>query len=204
MKKNNEIYLIGGAPTVGKSTIAKKLSKKFGLPWISTDQMREFMTGIVRKKDYPYLFHDQKYTAEKYLKTFTPKQIVKNQNNESIDVWKGVKVFIKEDWLWESFIIEGIAILPKFVYQTFGKNKNIRPIFLIDEDADKIKKVVYTRGLWDDAHKYSDDVKEVEIKWALLFSHWLKKEALKYNYPVIEMSKNKNDFKKICNTLRLT
>ncbi len=37
------IILIGGAPTVGKTFIAKELSKKLFLPWISTDTIRSLM-----------------------------------------------------------------------------------------------------------------------------------------------------------------
>lgn len=37
------IILIGGAPTTGKTTLAKALSRVLGLPWISTDHIRAWM-----------------------------------------------------------------------------------------------------------------------------------------------------------------
>ncbi len=44
-----QIIFIGGAPTVGKSYLAKKLAEELKLPWISTDTVRE----ILRSYGYP-------------------------------------------------------------------------------------------------------------------------------------------------------
>jgi len=188
----NKIILIGGAPTLGKTYIARKLAKKLSLPWISTDSIREMMVEIVNKKDYRnlFLFRNPKITAERAFKINTPKQIMISQNRENIDVWKGVKAFIKNDYVWESFIIEGIAILPNLVYKTFKNNKNIKPVFLISNDVKKISKVIHTRGLWDDANKYSNKVKEKEVEWVCLFNKYIIKEAKKYGYPVYKVDKN--------------
>jgi 2-phosphoglycerate kinase len=40
---NGTKYLIGGAPTVGKSTVAAALAAHLDLPWISTDQIRDIL-----------------------------------------------------------------------------------------------------------------------------------------------------------------
>jgi len=85
MTKKNDIYLIGGAPTVGKSTIAKKLSEELTIPWISSDFIRSFMRLTAPPKRYPHLWLHKNYDAQKYLQTFTAQQIVKNQNQESLD-----------------------------------------------------------------------------------------------------------------------
>ena len=191
----NKIILIGGAPTNGKSYIARKLSEKLNLPWISTDTIREVMRKIVRPDDYPRLFKfaGQEITAENYLSTHTPQQIVDSQNEESEVVWKGIKAFIEEDYVWKTFIVEGVAILPHLVKELDQSKVRILPIFLIDEDRERIKDVVYTRGLWDDAKSYSDDVKPVEVEWAMLFSSYLKSECGKHGYkPYI--IKNRDQF----------
>lgn len=175
-------------PAVGKTFTAKRLATRLGLPWISTDTIRDMMKEIVDPKEYPRLKPREK-KAETYLKKYSPAQIVKKQNQESISVWRGVAALIKTDCNWRSFIIEGVAILPGLIHKTFSKNNAIKPVFLINENKKQIKKVVYNRGLWDDAHTYSDDVKEVEVKWAYLFNNWLEKEAKKYGYPVYRIKK---------------
>ncbi len=200
--ENKKIILIGGSPTVGKTTLAKQLSKKLEIPWISTDSIREMMKDIVKEENYPHLFGVEKYNAEDFLSKFSIKEIVEFQNKESEDVWKGVKSFIENDYIWHSFIVEGVAILPHLVSRNF-KNKNIKTIFLVDEDADSIKEVVFKRGLWDEANKYSDILKEKEIEWVKEFSSWLKKECRKYNFSFLEIDKNKDNLKEVIKILGL-
>jgi len=192
MKK---IILIGGSPTVGKSYTARKLAEGLKLPWISTDTIREQMREIVRKEDYPALFGHYKATPKmgiKFLTDNTAKEIVKFVNKEGKDVWKGVKAILKTDYVWESFIIEGIAILPSLASKLMKKNKEVKAVFLIDEDIGRVRETIFTRGLWDDAKKYPDSIKEREVKWVIAFNQYIKKEAKKYNLPVIKTSKRKN------------
>lgn len=180
----NRVILIGGAPTNGKSHLTRKLSEQFRLPWISTDTIRETMREIVRPEDYPRLFKFAGNTvkAEDYLSSHSPQEIVVSQCEESEVVWKGVKAFIEKDYVWGTFIIEGVAILPHLVANLDKSKTEILPIFLVDENRERVKDVVYTRGLWDDAKTYSDSVKPIEIEWAMLFSSYLKSECKKHGY----------------------
>ena len=43
----NKVILIGGAPTVGKSYLGRKLAEELKLPWISTDTIREMMRKLI-------------------------------------------------------------------------------------------------------------------------------------------------------------
>ncbi len=44
--------MIGGMPTTGKTTLARELSQKLALPWLSTDQTRLIMQGVADPKQY--------------------------------------------------------------------------------------------------------------------------------------------------------
>jgi len=187
MKK---IIFIGGAPTTGKSHLTKKLSEELKLPWISTDTIRELMRRLVKKEDYPALFYLSEATPEKaveFLTGNTPKDIVRIQNEESLDVWKGVKALIETDYVWESFIVEGVALLPHMILKFITENKNIdvKAVFLVRENVEHIRKVIFTRGLWDDAEKYPDSIKEKEVAWVIAFNNFIKTETKKYNLPTI-------------------
>jgi 2-phosphoglycerate kinase len=195
---NRKVILIGGAPTTGKSTVASLLAKKLGLPWISYDQVREIMQITTNRKDYPKLFTPEGYGAEKFLTEFSAEQIVQMEREQGEAVWPAIKKLVDDDYHWkDGVIIEGVGILPSLIFRDFGDDKNIKPIFLIDENPSKIREVVFTRGLWADAHTYSDDVKEKEVEWALLFSQKLKAEAEKYNFPVISVQRNDYDLEAI-------
>lgn len=195
----NKIIIIGGAPVVGKSFIARRLSEELKLPWISTDGIREIMRRIVKKEDFPQLFHldEKEITAEKYLSSHTPQQIIDSQNAESEDVWKGVEALIDTDYVWKDYIIEGVAILPSLVKSIDISKHNIKPVFLIDENKERIKNTIYTRGLWDDANTYSDEVKEIEVEWTVLFNKYIESETKKYGYKVYKIEERESFFNKL-------
>lgn len=204
----NKIILIGGAPAVGKTALAAKLSKDIGIPWISTDSIRRIMRTVAPKKDYPDLFYFTDKTPEIYLRDNSPEEVVADQNKESADVWQGIKGFIDSARDYDSkitlpYIIEGVAILPGLVYKDFPDADFVKPIFLLDSNKDRIKKVIYDRGLWSEAKNYSDDVKDLEVEWVLAFNKWLKDNLKNYNYPVIEIGDKKDLVSKVKKLLNL-
>lgn len=196
----NKVILIGGSPTAGKSYATRKIADELKLPWISTDIIREQMRRIVRKKDYPALFHHAGVTpqmAYEFLTKNSAEEIVENQNKESLEVWNGVKAIIDTDYVWGSFIVEGVAVLPKLVAELVKKNKDVRAVFLVDEDVERVRETIFTRGLWDDAEKYSDDVKEKEVEWVLAFNAYIKREAKKYGLPLVSVGDRRNYLQEI-------
>ena len=198
-----KVILIGGSPTAGKSYTARKIAEELKLPWISTDTIRDQMRKIVRKEDYPKLFLHANATPKMgvdFLKNNSAREIVKIVNEEGEEVWKGVKALIEADYVWESYIVEGIAILPNLANQMLKKNKNIKIFFLVDEDIQRVRKTIFERGLWDSARKYPDDVKEKEVEWVKEFNEYIKKEARKFSFPVVNVGNRKdylNDIRKI-------
>lgn len=196
----NKIILIGGSPTAGKSFTARKIAEELELPWISTDTIREQMREIVNEKDFPNLFTHSEATsnmAVDFLSNKSAKEIVKHQNDESRDVWNGVNALIETDYVWGDFIVEGVAILPDLVKKVSVENKEIKVVFLVDDNIERIRKTIFTRGLWDDAKKYSDSVKEKEVEWVLAFNDYIKSEAEKYGFPVVSVGNRKDYLKEI-------
>ncbi len=190
----SKVILIGGAPTTGKSTIAPLVAKHFGLPWISTDQFRQVAFAYAKKADYPELYNSDGFTAEEFLTKFTPEEIIEREMKQGEAVWHGIDHLIKHDYNWKTgFVIEGVAILPHLVAASFKNDTFLQAVFVTDTNRDMIRNVVYNRGLWDEAHKYPDTVKEKEVEWVLLFNQKIKEDAIKYGFPVVEVQKNEND-----------
>lgn len=198
----NKIILIGGSPTTGKSFTARTISESLKIPWISTDTIREQMRKIVSKKDFPNLFTsgDTPEMAIDFLSKKSAKEIVKYQNDESFDVWKGVSALIETDYVWGDFIVEGVAVLPNLVNKLSAKNKEIKVVFLVDDDVERIRKIIFTRGLVNYADKYPDDFKEKEIEWVIEFNNYIIKESEKYGFPVVKIGDRQqyiNEIKKL-------
>jgi len=200
--RDKQIILIGGAPTTGKSTVAQSLAKKLDLPWLSTDQIRNTMRVVADKDKYPNLFNGG-LDAETFLTSFTASEIVDKEIAQSEAAWLGIKAFIEEDYTWpKGFIIEGVNILPHLLARDFGDSSNVTAVFLIDRDNERMRKVIYERGLWADAHEYPDYVKEKEMEWATLFGERLEEATKGHNFPLIEIHKNEDDAHRVLSALK--
>lgn len=200
----NQIIFIGGAPTAGKSTIARELSKYLGIPWISTDQIRDVMKLVARRVDHPDLFTPEGYDAERFLTEFSAEQIAAMEREGADAVWPGIKSLIDDGSWAEGCIIEGVDIAPSLIARDFKDNPHVKSVFLVDEDADRIRDIVFTRGVWDVANSYPDSVKEKEIEWVKIFSRKIQIEARQYGYPCIEVSKSDTDVAKVLMALKIS
>jgi 2-phosphoglycerate kinase len=199
--KDKKIILIGGAPTTGKSTVAQALAKELDLPWLSMDQIRNTMRVVADKDKHPNLFNGGR-DAETFLTSFTASEIVDKEIAQSEAAWLGIKAFIEEDYTWpKGFIIEGVNVLPHLVARDFSDNPDVRAVFLIDRDNERMRKVVYERGLWADANDYPDYVKEKEMEWATLFGERLEEVTKEHGFPLIEIHKTDNDVNQVLSAL---
>jgi 2-phosphoglycerate kinase len=196
MSTTHKIFLIGGAPTIGKTYLAERLSLAVGLPWLSTDIVRSLMQKVARKDDYPALFYPPTAVARDYLEKNSSEQIVVDQNKESVAVWQGVTAILENPYPWEGFIIEGVAVLPEFVVAN-EKQADWQTVFLYDDREERIRQTIFTRGLWDDADKYADELKEKEVAWVMLFNDFIKREAKKYGFPLIEYRDDNSHWDKV-------
>lgn len=184
MSKRKVIF-IGGAPLSGKSTLAKELSTKLGMPWVSTDDIRKWMEALVRKEDYPDLFYGDGLDVVAFYEKFkTADRIFELENQQGVDVQKGVTAMIDSFWWWNEMIIEGIAITPQYAHwlQRYRPEIILNAAFLVDRDRASIQKRLDKRGLWDDAGTYPDYIKPIELEWTILFNNYYERETSKYGF----------------------
>lgn len=198
------IILIGGMPTTGKTTIARELSARLGLPWLSTDQTRLALQGAVSSDTHPSLMSGHGLSAEEFFQTYSPEEIAEREYQHGVEAWPGNKHLIENDFTWrEGFIFEGVNILPSLL-PTLKTNSDVRPIFLTDTGDEALRKAIFGRGLYMDAARYDDTIKEREMVWARLFDERIIKEARGLGYPVVRIEKDTNsDMPKVLAALRL-
>ena len=186
------IILIGGAPSVGKTTLAKKLSVSLGIPLISTDQIRSILKTTLNKEDYPDLFLDTKDINE-------PAELFAIEMKQSEVVWKGVLAFIQSIHPWDGGIIEGIAILPILIAKDVPDQENIKPIFMLQNDVTAISKIIEERSKLPWIKTKTPDQQEQKVKQIILFNKQIESDARKYSFPTIEVSNSNVEevFKKL-------
>ena len=126
------IYLIGGPPKCGKTTLAKKLSKKLGIQWVASDTLqvvaREYVSKYAPKKEmdklYPHSEQKGKTNDETYSLN-TPKQIAKNYIQQAKASYDAVDMFsICEITDGNNYIVEGYHVTPQLAARLIKKFKN--------------------------------------------------------------------------------
>ena len=140
------IYLIGGPPKCGKTILAKKLSMKLGIPWVSSDTLevvaRDYVWKYAPKKFdelYPHSSMKGKNNDETYSLN-SPKQIAKNYIKQAKATYSAIDMFsiceIKDR---NDYVIEGYHITPQLVGRLIKKygSKNFKAIFLVKTDIKK-------------------------------------------------------------------
>jgi adenylate kinase family enzyme len=51
-----KVYLIGGPPKCGKTTLAKIMSKRFSIPWISADTLQNIASVYIPEEEHTKYF----------------------------------------------------------------------------------------------------------------------------------------------------
>ncbi|MCX6740310.1 MAG: hypothetical protein NTZ49_03725 [Candidatus Parcubacteria bacterium] len=139
------IYLIGGAPRCGKSILAKKISSRKKIGWLSTDRLWTVVFNSTPKsqlkKKFPGFFLFKKAGSYAF-EIHSPKTLWQNELIESESIWPGVRGLIKALVAYnQDFIIEGVHLLPKLVNQLKKTAcwKDIGVVYLVKTDLAKIK-----------------------------------------------------------------
>ncbi len=176
----NKIILIGGAPGVGKSTLAKEIASARGANWISTDQIRTIMQKATKRDLKPELFVDANSSNDSGESV-----ILEIKKAEA--VWEGVAEFIKQNHPWEGCVIEGTAILPHLVASDFKDNPDILPIFLVQSE-ESIKNVIEQRSKDPWINTKTPEQKKKKAEQTILLNNIFKQEAIKNGYTVRELN----------------
>jgi 2-phosphoglycerate kinase len=135
-----KIFLIGGPPKCGKTTLAKKLSKKLAIPWISADSLQnivfEYADKNFRLNKFPHKNMKGKSNDETYSLN-SAENIVKAYIEQGKTSYNAISILVETQLVdKDDYIIEGYHITPELVNQVILKfgNENIIPIFLIKTD----------------------------------------------------------------------
>ncbi|QQR83926.1 hypothetical protein IPJ72_01850 [Candidatus Peregrinibacteria bacterium] len=137
------IYLIGGSPRSGKTTLAKKLSSKLNSSLISTDNLRLFLMNCLSNEEKYHHFpfekmFDEAGTVEKFYKITSGENMLKADLKEAEYIMPGIKALIHQSLKDEvNLIFEGIHLVPNFLKE-LSANSNTRIVMLTKSNEQKI------------------------------------------------------------------
>jgi 2-phosphoglycerate kinase len=202
---NGTKYLIGGAPTVGKSTIAAAVAAHLDLPWISTDQIRDIMRTVADRRLHPTLFNPEGYGATNLFDAFSTEELVEIEVAQGEAAWTGIKALIERDYTWpQGFVVEGVNLLPHLIARDFPGAADVRAVVVTETEPERMREVIFTRGIWDEAGRYPDSVKNKEFAWVLQLDAWFKDQALAHGFPVVALHKDDKDLGRILEALKIS
>lgn len=194
------IYLIGGPPRCGKTTLAKELSKKIKIPWISADTLevvsREYTDKKERKNLYPYSFLRKKggkRNNDEFYSEHSPQKIINILKRQAKTSFKAIDMMIANEIdNGNDYIIEGYHIMPIFAQKIIKKygSSNIKIIFLTKFDKEKFASDVAKSATPNDWLIVSTHDKKTFIKvgeMVSVFSSYFAREAKKFKFIVLNM-----------------
>ncbi|MBU1152126.1 AAA family ATPase [Patescibacteria group bacterium] len=199
------IYLIGGPPKCGKTTLAKKLSKKLGIQWVASDTLqvvaRKYVQKYVTKKKenelYPHNALKGKTNDETYSLA-TPKQIAKNYISQAKTSYDAVDMFsICEITDGNDYIVEGYHVTPQLVTRLIKKygSKHFRVLFLYKEDMKKFIEDVQKSSTPNDWILAKTKNRDTLVKIAEMvnyYGQYFYKEAKRHGFKIVNMDSNFN------------
>src|SRR3989338_2113445 len=201
------IYLIGGPPKCGKTTIAKKLAQAYQIPWISADTLQNIVWAYTPKEKHSELFphsYLRKESNDAFYSKHSTQQIIKNYIAQGETTYDAISM-MAETYLTDKddFIVEGYQVTPEIVdriFKKFGK-EHIKAVFLVKYHEEKFIQDIHKSTTPNDwiIRKTKDEATFGKIaKMIAEYSHYFDTEAKKYGLSVFNMDK---DFDKQLDTV---
>jgi 2-phosphoglycerate kinase len=138
------IYLIGGPPRVGKTTVAEALAKRTSLPYFTLDHVTSVISPYIPEREYAAKLplrvarEETNFSNDVFYARYTAEQSVDFYLRQAETYWPGVESFIRYAARDEhDLILEGWQILPRLLRAvvTPENRDRLRVIFLYKLDV---------------------------------------------------------------------
>jgi 2-phosphoglycerate kinase len=197
------IYLIGGSPRCGKTTVAERLAKKANIPWFPADYLGavifQYLSEEEQNKKFPISrIRDEKPGTDHLYEKHSPAEVVDFYRTQAEAIWPGLRAFIKYAAHDEqAFILEGYQIWPDLLTELPEEiKKSIKPIFLYKTNLQEIEAgFKKNTGAGDWLLEKTKDEKTFEkvASMVALYGERTVEDAHKHNMPVVDMDENFED-----------
>lgn len=135
--------MIGGGPRSGKTTVARALSEKIGVPYISTDYFRlvvmPYFKGDKMALNFPYeVMFDQYDSIHEFFAASGGNDLLEADLKESDVLWEGIEAFLEHMLMSDTdYIVEGFHLLPNFI-EKYNDDENVKSVILYKKNVELI------------------------------------------------------------------
>ena len=188
------IYLIGGAPRCGKTTLAEALAKKTSFPFFTLDHVTSVVAPYIPEQEYVTRLplrvarQETNYSNDVFYARYSPEQIVDFYLRQARTYWPGIESFIKyaidDD---HDLILEGWQILPHLLHAmiTPGNQDRLKIIFLYKINVENIVsglKANTAKNDWVLKNTKDESTFPAIARMISYFGSYIEKEAKQYNF----------------------
>ena len=188
------IYLIGGPPRVGKTTLTQALAKRTSFPYFTLDHVTSVIAPYIPEREYVTKLplrvarQETNYSNDVFYARYSTVQIADFYLHQAETYWPGVENFIKyavEDD--HDLILEGWQILPRLLQAvvTPENEDKLKIIFLYKINAENIVsglKASTARNDWVIKNTKDENTFLAIAKMVSYFGSYIEKEAKEYNF----------------------
>jgi 2-phosphoglycerate kinase len=184
------IYLIGGPPRGGKTTLARRLSETAAVPYFSLDHLVSLITPYVPEGEVGDRFplraalREAGRSNDAFYSKYSSSEAVDLYVRQAESCWPGIENFLRYSLADEhELILEGWQVLPRLLCESLAKTdrSRLRTVFLVRHDQKKI-----VEGIRSDASKHNWAINSTKDErtyrriadMVILFGETIEKEAV--------------------------
>ena len=188
------IYLIGGAPRCGKTTLAEALTRRVSFPSFTLDHVTSVISPYIPEHEYATRLplrvarQETNFSNDVFYSKYSAEQSVGIYLRQAETFWPGVESFIKYAVQDEhDLILEGWQILPRLLHAavTPENRDKLKVIFLYKLDPARIVsglKASTARNDWVVRNTKDESTFLAIAKMISHFGGYTEKEAKRYGF----------------------
>ena len=180
-----KVIFLGGAPMLGKTTVARILACRLGYSSIATDDIGIAIGSVTMTDRHPTDYRE-------YYIANSKEKLIQDANNQHERLWPALRTLFQKHEAWgHPVVIEGWALRPSYVHSLSG---DVSGLFLLADEALIEKRVRASdfsegasnvelmieryceRSFWYNAH-LRDEVTRLGLK-ALVISDGMRPEEI--------------------------
>ena len=183
MKYSKVLYL-GGAPMVGKTTIAHIIASRLQYGCISTDDIGAGIASVTEPSSHPKFHYMSNLDYREYYVARNTNELILDINNQHDAIWPALLALFKNHSTWDSkTIIEGWALRPSYISKMSG---DITGIFLLSDDSlieSRVRSSNFSNGASD-----PETMIQRYIERSVWFNQLLKEQVAQHGLNALSIS----------------
>jgi hypothetical protein len=193
------VWLIGGPPRCGKTTLASRIAEKRRIPYFSIDHVASVITPYIpvdqQDMSFPLKATRRQFNDnnDRFFSKYSPDEVVDLYVAQAKTCWPGVKNFIRYAVSDEhELILEGWQILPSLLQELISSvgKRSLEINFLVKTDCQAIisgLKANNPKNDWVLTNTKEENTLPLIAKMISVFGKRVEEEAYKFGFKVINL-----------------